>query len=80
MAAPPDGETRPRPPAAEPPDSGSPPSAKARLGTRPSDQRAAADRAIRMSGWDGPFCVDADHIGLATVDRSPPTATSSPST
>ena len=42
------------------------------IGTQPSDQRAAADRAIRMSGWDGPYHVDADHIGLATVDRFAP--------
>jgi tagaturonate epimerase len=42
------------------------------IGTQPSDQRAAADSAIRMSGWDGPFHVDADHIGLATVDRFAP--------
>jgi tagaturonate epimerase len=42
------------------------------IGTQPSDQRAAADRAMRESGWDGPYYVDADHIGLATVDRFAP--------
>ena len=42
------------------------------IGTQPADQRAAADRAIRMSGWDGPYYVDADHVGLATVDRFAP--------
>ena len=39
------------------------------IGTGPSDQRAAADNAIKASGWDGPYHVDADHIGLASVDR-----------
>ena len=38
------------------------------IGTEPSDQRAAAERAIKESGWDGPYHVDADHIGVATVD------------
>jgi hypothetical protein len=42
------------------------------IGTQPADQRAAADRAIRESGWDGPYHVDADHVGLATVDRFAP--------
>jgi hypothetical protein len=41
-------------------------------GTQPADQRAAAERAIRETGWDGPWHVDADHIGLATVDRFAP--------
>jgi hypothetical protein len=42
------------------------------IGTQPSDQRAAADEAIRQTGWTGPYHVDADHIGLATVDRFAP--------
>jgi hypothetical protein len=42
------------------------------IGTEPSDQRAAADGAIRRSGWEGPYHVDADHVGLATVDRFAP--------
>ena len=42
------------------------------IGTEPSDQRAAAESAIKASGWDGPYYVDADHIGLATVDRFAP--------
>jgi tagaturonate epimerase len=42
------------------------------IGTQPSDQRAAADGAIRKSGWDGPYHVDADHINLSTVDRYAP--------
>jgi tagaturonate epimerase len=42
------------------------------IGTQPADQRAAADRAIKASGWDGAYLVDADHVGLATVDRFAP--------
>ena len=42
------------------------------IGTQPADQRAAADSAIKESGWDGPYYVDADHVGLATVDRFAP--------
>lgn len=42
------------------------------IGTQPADQRAAADHAVKESGWDGPYHVDADHIGLATVDRFAP--------
>jgi len=42
------------------------------IGTEPSDQRAAAERAIKETGWDGPYHVDADHIGVATVDRFAP--------
>lgn len=42
------------------------------IGTGPADQRAAAERAIQETGWDGPWYVDADHIGLATVDGFAP--------
>jgi len=42
------------------------------IGTEPADQGAAAERAIKETGWDGPWYVDADHIGLATVDRFAP--------
>jgi hypothetical protein len=42
------------------------------IGTEPADQRAAAERAIKETGWDGPWHVDADHIGLDTVDRFVP--------
>jgi hypothetical protein len=38
------------------------------IGTNPSDARAAADRAVRDSGYAGPYFLDADHIGLKTVD------------
>lgn len=39
------------------------------IGTQPSDTAQAAQAAIVASGWDGEWHVDADHIGLATVDR-----------
>ena len=39
------------------------------IGTGPAEQRAAADAAIKATGWDGQYLVDADHVGLATVDR-----------
>lgn len=42
------------------------------IGTTPADQRAAADEAVRAAQWDGPYHVDADHIGLQTVDRFTP--------
>jgi len=38
------------------------------IGTGPADQRRAADGAIARSGWKGAYFVDADHIGLTTVD------------
>jgi DNA-binding NarL/FixJ family response regulator len=41
-------------------------------GTEPADQGAAAAQAIKETGWDGPWYVDADHIGMATVDRFAP--------
>lgn len=42
------------------------------IGTEPGDQRAAAEKAVRESGWDGPYYVDADHVTTATVDRFAP--------
>jgi len=42
------------------------------IGTQPADQRAAAESAVKAVGWDGPYHVDADHVGLATVDRFAP--------
>lgn len=39
------------------------------IGTEPADTRAAADRAVRDFGWKEPYHLDADHIGLKTVDR-----------
>jgi hypothetical protein len=38
-------------------------------GTTPEDTRRRADKAVRASGWPDPYFVDADHIGLATVDK-----------
>jgi hypothetical protein len=37
-------------------------------GTVPEHQRTAADDAVRACGWEKAYYVDADHIGLATVD------------
>jgi hypothetical protein len=39
------------------------------IGTGPEDQRKAANAAIAATGFSGGYCVDADHIGLKTVDR-----------
>ncbi len=37
-------------------------------GTAPEDCRKAADAAVRSCHWEDSYYVDADHIGLATVD------------
>jgi hypothetical protein len=39
------------------------------VGSEPASVRAAAEAAVAASRWDRPYFVDADHIGLATVDR-----------
>ena len=39
------------------------------IGTRPRDVRVEADAAVKSCQWSGPYFVDADHIGLATVDK-----------
>ena len=39
------------------------------IGSCPDDVRAEADAAVQALGWSGAYFVDADHIGLATVDR-----------
>ncbi len=36
--------------------------------TNPESVRAAADRAIQETQWEGKYYVDADHINLKTVD------------
>ena len=36
--------------------------------THPDSVRAEADAAVQALGWKGPYHVDADHIGLKTVD------------
>jgi hypothetical protein len=37
--------------------------------SHPDDVRQEADTAVQRLGWTHPYHVDADHIGLATVDR-----------
>jgi tagaturonate epimerase len=44
------------------------------IGSEPGGTRAAADAAVKSLGWTRPHHVDADHIGLATVDRFVPHA------
>jgi hypothetical protein len=39
------------------------------IGSEPTSVRAAAAAAVKERGWSHPWFVDADHIGLATVDR-----------
>ena len=39
------------------------------IGTEPATTRLAAARAVATEGWKRPYFVDADHIGLKTVDR-----------
>jgi hypothetical protein len=38
------------------------------IGSSPADQASAAAAAIKNTGWDGKWFVDADHISLKTVD------------
>jgi tagaturonate epimerase len=42
------------------------------VGTVPEHQKKAADEAVRACGWDKSYYVDADHIGISTVDRFMP--------
>lgn len=37
--------------------------------SEPDSVRAEADAAVAALGWKGAYLVDADHIGLATVDK-----------
>ena len=37
--------------------------------TEPQSVRAEAYQAVNALGWKGPYFVDADHIGMKTVDR-----------
>jgi len=39
------------------------------IGSDPGDTRAAAEAAVRELNWSHPYHLDADHIGLKTVDR-----------
>ncbi|MDR1624969.1 MAG: tagaturonate epimerase family protein [Spirochaetia bacterium] len=36
--------------------------------THPDSQRAEADASVKALGWKGSYYVDADHIGIKTVD------------
>jgi hypothetical protein len=38
------------------------------IGSKPDDLRAEADAAVAALGWNDAYYVDADHIGLKTVD------------
>jgi hypothetical protein len=38
------------------------------IGTNPSDTRREAENAVKECGWRNSYYVDADHIGLKTVD------------
>jgi len=39
------------------------------IGSEPASVRIAADAAVKATHWHLPYFVDADHIGLQTVDR-----------
>jgi len=39
------------------------------IGTSPADTRREADEAVASCKWKGSYYVDADHIGLGTVDK-----------
>jgi hypothetical protein len=39
------------------------------IGTEPVQTRAAADAAVKETGWNKPYFLDADHINLNTVQR-----------
>jgi hypothetical protein len=38
------------------------------IGSRPEAAREEADAAVAACGWTAPYFVDADHIGMASVD------------
>jgi hypothetical protein len=39
------------------------------IGTEPGNVRKEADEAVKACGWKHSYYVDADHIGLATVEK-----------
>ncbi len=39
------------------------------ISTKHADTRKEADDAVKVCRWDGPYFVDADHIGLGNVDE-----------
>jgi len=44
------------------------------IGTSPDDTRHEADEAVRTCRWSDHYYVDADHIGMKTVDRFLPSS------
>jgi hypothetical protein len=44
------------------------------IGTKPDDVRVEADAAVRTGGWKHSYYVDADHIGMKTVDAFLPSS------
>ena len=38
------------------------------VGSKPGDVRTRGRRPVQALAWNGPYFVDADHIGLKTVD------------
>jgi len=39
------------------------------INSKPADTRAEADAAVRALDWQEPYFVDADHVGMKTVDH-----------
>jgi hypothetical protein len=39
------------------------------IGTKPTNTRQEADKAVKACRWNEPYFVDADHIGLGNVDQ-----------
>ena len=39
------------------------------VNSEPEGTRIEADEAVKFLGWEGSYCVDADHINLTNVDR-----------
>lgn len=39
------------------------------INSQPADTRAEADAAVAALGWQEPYFVDADHVGMKTVDH-----------
>ena len=39
------------------------------IGTQHTDTRREADEVVKACGWNEPYFVDADHIGLGNVDK-----------
>ncbi len=44
------------------------------IGSSPGDTRQEADEAVSALGWEHPYFVDADHIGMGTVGKFLPTS------